>query len=75
MVPSDADTGVSGAAIIAAITHILYKKKKDMRGMALTVASLTTSMDTSTYDVRIADIHASGKENLRPLVVFSCLLI
>ncbi|OLP96164.1 hypothetical protein AK812_SmicGene21615 [Symbiodinium microadriaticum] len=29
-------TGVSGAAIIAAITHILYKKKKDMRGMALT---------------------------------------
>ena len=62
MVPSDADTSVSGAAIIAATIHILYKKKKDMRGMALIDASPTISMDTSTYDALTAEIHANGKK-------------
>ena len=63
MVPSDADTSVSGVAIIAATIHILYKKKKDMRGMALTDALPTISMDTSTYDVTNADSHAIVNEN------------
>ena len=43
--------------------------------MALIDASPTISMDTSTYDVLIADIHANGKENRRQLVLFSCFLI
>ena len=63
MVPSDADTSVSGVAIIAATIHILYKKKKDMRGMALTDALPTILMDTSTYDVTNSDSHAIVNEN------------
>ena len=63
MVPSDADTSVSGVAIIAATIHILYKKKKDMRGTALTDALPTILMDTSTYDVTDADSHATVNEN------------
>ena len=63
MVPSDADTSVSGAAILAAIIHILYKKKKDMRGTALTDALPTILMDTSTYDLTDVDPHANVNEN------------
>ena len=63
MAPSDADTSVSGVAIIAATIHILYKKKKDMRGMALIDALPTTLMDTSTYEMTNADSHASDIEN------------
>ena len=63
MVPSDADTSVSGVAITAATIHILYKKKKDMRGTALTDALPTILMDTSTYDVTDTDSHATVYEN------------
>ena len=75
MAPSDADTSVSGVAIIAATIHILYKKKKDMRGTALTDASPTILMDTSTYDVTNADSHAIVNENrcLLMSVVFRSL--
>ncbi|OLQ03356.1 hypothetical protein AK812_SmicGene13714 [Symbiodinium microadriaticum] len=62
MVLSDADTSVSGAAIIAAIIHILYKKKKGMRGTALTDALPTILMDTSTYDLTDVDPHATVNE-------------
>ena len=75
MVPSDADTSVSGVATIAAIIHILYKKKKDMRGTALIDALPTILMDTSTYDVTNADSHAIVNENrcLLMSVVFCSL--
>ena len=63
MVPSDADTSVSGVAIIAATIPIPYKKKKDMRGTALTDALPTILMDTSTYDVTSTDSHAIVNEN------------
>ena len=75
MVPSDADTSASGAAIIAAIIHIPYKKRRDMREMALIDASPTISMDTSTYDVTTAGTHANVKENRRQLVSFSSFSI
>ena len=58
MVLLDVDTNVSGAAIIAAIIHILYKKKKGMRGTALIDALPTFSMDTSTYDWTDLDFFA-----------------
>ena len=72
MVLSDADTSASGAATIAAITHIPYKKRRDMRGVALTDASPTILMDTSTYDVPTAGTHANAEENRRQVVSFSC---
>ena len=75
MVQSDADTSASGAAIIAATTHIRYKKRRNMRGMALIDASPMILMDTSTYDVTSADTHANVKENRCLLVSFTCCLI
>ena len=63
MVPSDAGISVSGAAIIAAIIHILYKKKKGMRGTALTDASPMISMDTNTCDLADVDSLATDIEN------------
>ena len=51
MVQFDADTSASGVAIIAVIILILYKKKRDTRGTALTDALPTTLMDTSIYDM------------------------
>ena len=76
MVPLDVDTNVSGAAIIAAITHTLYRRKKGMLGTALIDALPTILMDTSTYDLTDFDPHAKVRENqfLLMSVSFSHLL-